>query len=432
MRFIFILILIVTGGVIHAQDLTGVWQGHFRSNNMNTRNSIFDDRYKFEVQIAQHEKNLEAITYSYLSNLFYGKASATGAVNLKTNKVIVQEKKLLEVRNQSGEVCIMTCFLQYSQSGGEEFLEGTYVSMNMRDSSNCGRGIVFLRKVPQSDFYKEPFLVKREKEIDMALHLNPPESTEIVKIKPKDSPALSHKETNAPTHHAETSKPAGVAIAKSAKPTGVPGPTTKAGATSKTGPANTSGSKGTASSKDKPSTTKAPKPNEISKAAGTPKPVKPAPKEPETTPLAKVGTPQTANPGIGRDSSSSFEKHFSVITPKVLQSRTTVLAKAITVNTREVVLNIYDDGAIDHDTISVYLDKKLIVSHAMLTDRPIIVTLHLDESDDYHELVMVAENEGEIPPNTSLMIVKAGDKEYDVRITSTEQKNAMVIFRYQK
>jgi hypothetical protein len=109
-----------------------------------------------------------------------------------------------------------------------------------------------------------------------------------------------------------------------------------------------------------------------------------------------------------------------------------VLAKAITVNTREVTLNIYDDGTIDHDTVSIYLDKKQIISHAMLTDRPLVVTLHLDESDDYHELVMVAENEGEIPPNTSLMIVKAGDKEYEVRITSTEQKNAMVTFKYQK
>ena len=68
----------------------------------------------------------------------------------------------------------------------------------------------------------------------------------------------------------------------------------------------------------------------------------------------------------------------------------------------------------------------------MLTDRPLIVTIHLDETNDYHEVVMVAENEGEIPPNTSLMIVKAGDKEYEVRITSTEQKNAVVRFQYSK
>ena len=68
----------------------------------------------------------------------------------------------------------------------------------------------------------------------------------------------------------------------------------------------------------------------------------------------------------------------------------------------------------------------------MLTDRPIVVTLHLDEDNDYHEIVLVAENEGEIPPNTSLMIVKAGDKEYEVRITSTEQKNAVIRFQYAK
>ncbi|MBN8852342.1 MAG: hypothetical protein BGO55_01180 [Sphingobacteriales bacterium 50-39] len=388
MRCIFILFLIITGGFIHAQDLTGVWQGHFRDNNMNMRNSFFDDRYKFEVQIAEHDKNLEAITYSYLSTLFYGKAAATGAVNPKTGKVIVQEVKLLEVRNQGGDVAIMTCFLQYSRSGGEEFLEGTYSSMNLRDSSRGSRGSVFLRKVPQSDFYKEPFLVKKEKEMDMAKHRNPPESTEVVKIKPKDdsarhttepsrTPATAGRTTNRPSNGSAMVKP-------STKPTGAPRPV-----------------------------------------------VKPRPKEPETAPLVKVSIPQTTRPAAP-DSSANIGKHFSVITPKVLQSRSTVLAKAITVNTREVVLNIYDDGAIDHDTVSVYLDKKLIVSHAMLTDRPIVVTLHLDESDEYHELVMVAENEGEIPPNTSLMIVKAGDKEYDVRITTTEQKNAMVTFRYQK
>jgi len=45
---------------------------------------------------------------------------------------------------------------------------------------------------------------------------------------------------------------------------------------------------------------------------------------------------------------------------------------------------------------------------------------------------MVAENLGEIPPNTSLMVVKAGGKQYEVRITSTEQKNAVIVFKYEK
>ena len=160
------LILCLQAAVTYAQDLTGVWQGHFRSGNISARSSAFDDRYKFEVQIAQQGKKLEAVTYSYLSSFFYGKAAADGTVNPKTSKVILREMKLLELRNQTGGVCIMTCFLQYTKSGDEEFLEGTFVSMDVKDSANCGRGTVFLRKVASSDFYKEPFLAQREKEIE--------------------------------------------------------------------------------------------------------------------------------------------------------------------------------------------------------------------------------------------------------------------------
>ena len=56
----------------------------------------------------------------------------------------------------------------------------------------------------------------------------------------------------------------------------------------------------------------------------------------------------------------------------------------------------------------------------------------MDDENEEHVLVLVAENLGRIPPNTSLMIVQDGDKRYEVRITSTEQKNAMVRFRYIK
>jgi hypothetical protein len=97
-----------------------------------------------------------------------------------------------------------------------------------------------------------------------------------------------------------------------------------------------------------------------------------------------------------------------------------------------VQLNIYDDGTIDNDTVSVYFDNRLVVSKARLTDQAIVVNLHLDESAENHEVVMVAENLGDIPPNTSLMVVKAGDKRYEVRIVSTEQKNAVVLFKYEK
>jgi len=44
---------------------------------------------------------------------------------------------------------------------------------------------------------------------------------------------------------------------------------------------------------------------------------------------------------------------------------------------------------------------------------------------------MVAENLGDIPPNTALLIITAGNKRYSLYLTSTEKKNAQVRFIYE-
>ena len=94
-------------------------------------------------------------------------------------------------------------------------------------------------------------------------------------------------------------------------------------------------------------------------------------------------------------------------------------------------MKIYDNGEIDDDTISVFLNKRLILSSKRLTANPLVLNFTMDDDED-QELTMVAENLGRIPPNTSLMIVEAGDQRFEVRITSTEQKNAVVRFKYIK
>jgi hypothetical protein len=294
----------------------------------------------------------------------------------------------------------MTLFLQYTKTGDEEFLEGSYVSMNIRDSSNCGRGTVFLRKVPVSDFYEEPFVAKREKEVKKEAEAKKNTGTAKTGIPEKAGTGAKTGTTAKAGTSAKTEPPVKAGTTAKTEPPIKAGTTAKAGTTIKTGTAPRTGT--------------------IAKTDNA----KPLPA------LSRVNMPKQAlhTPG----DSSSIGKKFPTITPRVLLSRSNQLVRSLTVHANEVVLNIYDDGAIDHDTISVYLDNKLVVDHAMLTDRPIVVILHLDESNDYHEVVMVAENEGEIPPNTSLMIVKAGDKEYEVRITSTEQKNAVVTFKFEK
>jgi hypothetical protein len=134
------------------------------------------------------------------------------------------------------------------------------------------------------------------------------------------------------------------------------------------------------------------------------------------------------------DSSARVEKPVvkapPIPTPKVLLTRENELAKTITTNVKEILIRIYDNGTVDNDTISVYLDKKLILSKQRLSEKALTLKITLDDENDYHELVMVAENLGEIPPNTSLMVVDLGKTQQEVRITSTEQKNAVVIFKY--
>jgi hypothetical protein len=107
------------------------------------------------------------------------------------------------------------------------------------------------------------------------------------------------------------------------------------------------------------------------------------------------------------------------------------VAHIISTKAHTVEVRLYDNGYIDNDTISVYLDNELLIGRHRLTDKAITFTIDLDASHDFHELVMVAENLGEIPPNTSLMIVNAEGNRYEIRITSTEQKNAVVQFRFE-
>ena len=66
------------------------------------------------------------------------------------------------------------------------------------------------------------------------------------------------------------------------------------------------------------------------------------------------------------------------------------------------------------------------------TAKPITTYVKIDLRRLQHEVIMVGENLGSIPPNTALMIVSAGDKRYQLYLTSDDNKNALVRFIYQK
>jgi len=356
-----------------SQDITGIWKGYFITND--------GEQYRLEFQVKQNpSSSITGVSYSYLDIRFYGKATMTGVLKKAEGKFQIQELRTVEVKNLGGGgTCLMNYNFDYAKSGKEEFLEGTFLGKaedrknpkNNGEWGDCGGGKVYLRKVETSDFYVEPFL--REKPVVKS-------ERPIVK---NDTTATAITRTNPPA--VKKTPPKNHPTAKTTNPPPKKNTNTvkeKSVATSKTNAA---------------ATIKADTTNKI------------------TQPEVK---------------SSLSEK--KIVTPDVLRTRENALAKTITVSTDEVTIKLYDNGEIDGDSISVFVDKQLTLSHKGLSASPIVLKLKFDENQEEHEVVMVAENLGRIPPNTSLMVITAGDQRYQVQITSTEQKNAMVRFKYLK
>jgi hypothetical protein len=112
-----------------------------------------------------------------------------------------------------------------------------------------------------------------------------------------------------------------------------------------------------------------------------------------------------------------------------LEPREKDVVKTVTVSSPQIKIELYDNGEIDGDTVTVLINDKLLLYRQMLTDKPLTINFNAFPSTVY-ELVMYANNLGAIPPNTALMMVTAGDRKFEVYLSSSEQKSAAVKFVY--
>jgi len=368
--FLLLFFFVCSSAIVSAQKITGIWRGYFITES--------GEEYRLEFQVQQKQaQSVSGVSYSYLDKRFYGKATMTGNFALNDNSFQIQELRTTEVRSTTGGgTCLMNYKFTYAKSGNEEFLEGTYVgkSEDRKNPKNngvwgdCGGGRVYLRRVETSDFYVETFL--RDKPIAKKTTTPPlkTNSKATAQTPVKKSPVLTQKNPSI------TSKKS-----------------TTTGTTQK-------------------------------------QPVKKA----TVIQKQKNTQVQTLPPAIEKEEPQKLIVPKSISIPTQTRARENELIKTLTVRNEEVIVKLYDNGEIDDDTISVYLDNNLVLASKRLSTSPLTINLKMSEDNAEHVLVMVAENLGKIPPNTSLMIVNDGDKRYEVRITSTEQKNAMVRFRYQK
>jgi len=333
------------------------------------------EEYRLEFQVEQKKaQSVSGVSYSYLDKRFYGKATMSGNFAVINNSFQIQELRTTEVRNiGGGGTCLMNYKFSYAKSGKEEFLEGTYVGKSEDRKNPKNNGV-------WGDCGGGKVYLRRVETSDF-----------YVETFLRDKPIAKKSTTKSPK---TVTKP----VIK--KPTVV--------------------------------TPKNPTIATQKKATPIASTTKPPVKKETVIQKQKNTQVQTLPPAIVKEEPKKIliPKKFSL--PSQTRARENELTKTLTVRNEEVIVKLYDNGEIDDDTISVYLDNNLVLSSKRLSTTPLTINLKMSEDNSEHVLVMVAENLGKIPPNTSLMIVNDGDKRYEVRITSTEQKNAMVRFRYQK
>ncbi len=141
--------------------------------------------------------------------------------------------------------------------------------------------------------------------------------------------------------------------------------------------------------------------------------IKPEVKSADSFPLVQKPTPQR----IPEADSTPRERKLDI--QRILQLTDSV-----------VHVSLYDNAIIDDDTISVFVNKKAMLLKARVSAQKIGFDIKLTDPTQPIEILMQAENLGSIPPNTALMIVECGKKRYEVRLTSSYEKHAVLVITY--
>jgi len=178
----------------------------------------------------------------------------------------------------------------------------------------------------------------------------------------------------------------------------------------------------------------APKPEPVVVIAAAPKPEKktpppPPPKpEPEKKPVVVAVQPQP----------KPTPPPVKIVAPSIVQGaaeiekRVTKSDQSFYFESDSLLLTLYDNGEVDGDTVTVLMNGNVIFSKVGLTTKANSKTIYITSDMDSLKLVMYAENLGEIPPNTGLLIVNDGEKRYDVRFSADLKTNAAIVLRRKK
>ncbi len=117
-----------------------------------------------------------------------------------------------------------------------------------------------------------------------------------------------------------------------------------------------------------------------------------------------------------------------VINNPVIIKREMEIIQTVDIAQDSVVLSLYDNGEIDGDTVSVFVNNELVLSKVGLSAKAFKKTLYFNPGESL-QLTLYAENLGSIPPNTGLLVIYTETARYQINFTSTFSKSSSVLLR---
>lgn len=148
-----------------------------------------------------------------------------------------------------------------------------------------------------------------------------------------------------------------------------------------------------------------------------------------------IETPATQKAIVKKEKNANQIKN-NTTTPlpaAAIAERKTEIIRTVSFSADSLVLSLYDNGAIDGDTVSVVLNDIVIIAKKGLTAFAIKTVIHiLPSMGDSLQLVMYAENLGSIPPNTGLLVIQDGATRHEIRFAGDLEKSSAIILKRKK
>ncbi len=432
--------------ITKAQDITGLWKGTLYNDS--TGKTL-----RYEIGISQEKGKLKGFSHTFFiidDKQYFGLKRIK--LKKKGNTIIIEDDGLLTdnypVRPPKGVHQLSV--LELDMADSVMVLSGPFTTTRTREYHSL-TGKVYLQR--KNDFRQSalvPHLTELglANEIDFAPTLTDPAIAILLPAGP-ETPIASVNRIPA-TLRIDSALVAGklprdVTIPEPEMPL-IPRPNNQAASTTNAAPAATTNTQGALPAGKKPIAVTLPKPvmpapdkpaaavPAAKTVAITPKPIIPAPDRPvPTAPAVKTAAAEPVAIVAKKDIPLPVNTAPLVSNdlPAIGNERRVETVQTLFFNTDSLELTLYDNGEVDGDTVSVYLNGRLIMPNQGLSTKAIKKTIRIPPGTDSIQLVMYAVSMGSIPPNTGLLVVHDGEAIYEVRFSADMKKNAAILFRRQ-